>query len=174
MSNACVEKAAFIKEELIASGFDTFDIEDEHMREVTLYRKGVESPFILVTVGYDFRDQGWSICLEVGDGFPEKAEDPVEYQIASISLADLNVLSQDSTTLPYDIEDIKLKELFQVGIEYCIKFAFGYTSSALEARKTRNMKQRVDPLRLEADNSHIKEMMLERNEELKAIYAKYL
>jgi hypothetical protein len=174
MSNACIEKATFVKEALIVSGLEPFDIEDEHMREVTLYRKGVESSFILVTVAYDFRDQGWAISFEVGDGFPEQAEDPVEYQIATISLTDLDILNQDSTDLPYDIEIIKLKELFQIGIEYCIKFTAGYTSSALEVRNARNIQRSIDPLWLESDNSHIKEMMLERNEELKTIYAKYL
>ena len=173
MAHQCVEKARFIGKVFIDARAVALDIPDEHQRERTLYRYPGSSLFVLATVGYDFRDDGWQIDLSLGDGYPEKAEDPVEYQISAISLAELGIL-QDATQLPLNISQTQLESLVEPAVNYCLRFITGDAREALLARLNRNASRASDPLWIESKNSHNKDMLESRNEELKKLYAKYL
>ena len=174
LSNAFSIKSRFIRDKFTSIGLDSKDLEDENMREVTLYRSDNEPLFIMVTISYDFRDPGWGIYFEVGKGYPEKVEDKVEYQISTISLCDLGIIDAVSTNLPHEIGDSELNEIFGIGIDYCIRFIKGESTEALNARNVRNLKKSIDPLWLTTHNAHLKDDLNERNEELKSIYQKYL
>lgn len=169
-------KAAFIKEAFAAAGLIVRDIPDEHMREVTVFRRSDknDSAFILLTVGYDVRDPEWYIDLSVGNGHPENADDQVEFQIATISLVELGELDKSSHYLGYDIEEKELVELFASGVECCKGFIDGKIADAIAARNLRNLKKCVDPLGLESCNAQMADQLKSRNEELKSIYRKYL
>lgn len=174
--NPFIDKAFFIKEEFIAAGLISDERIDEPMRKVTIFRRNTtnDSAFILLTIGYDFRDPEWSIDLSVGNGYPEQSEDPVELQIASISLVNLGKLDKSTHYLDRAITEEDLRNLYASGIEYCKMFIAGEIADAMSARSIRNLKQGVDPLALDSGNKQLKNKLESRNEELKSIYKKYL
>lgn len=175
MSNTFVDSAAFIRNRFLEDNLVEVEIPNEHQSTVFIYRTSPDDRlFILVSIGYDFRDPEWSITLKAGSGFPEQAVDPVEFQLASISLVELGVLSKRTEYLPKDIGNAELRHQFEPGLAYCLNFINGDSAEPLQKLKHRNEIQLLDPLNLSAQTPQARAGLQERNEELKTLLKKYL
>jgi len=84
MDKSYLQKSKFIKEAFLRAQFNAveYKTENDQLQNLTLFRKNNGSAFLLLTISNDFRETDWAISLNVGDGYPELADDEVVIQIA--------------------------------------------------------------------------------------------
>ena len=174
-SDELLDKVIFVKDTFKSKGLSAYLVEGDGMNETTIFRKDDSSSlFLLLSVSNHFQDPGWGVNLSVGDGFPEKSQDPVEVSFASVSLAELGKYSANVSNLSYEVNVDELRELLADGIKYCLQFISGDVEFALKVRKSRNTKKSIDPLNLDLQDDWMKEEYKERNDELRVILNNYL
>lgn len=189
MNKKYVALTKFISNAFIDERLEELEIEDDWIQRVTLYRNAEinREYFLLLRVTSDFRAPDWSIELRVGEGFPELAEDTIEFYQSTISLSELGVLNEKVVGyLPLEIDMVDLCEILDSGIAYCIEFIRGDMQEAITRRNDRNRSHLEDPLGLES-NEHkelyrddpkglerLKSTLAGRNEELRELLKKYL
>jgi len=83
-------------------------------------------------------------------------------------------LSSNVSGLPYEIKVDELGELLADGVEYCLQFISGDVEFALNSRKNRNVKNSIEPLKLDLQIGWMKEEYKDRNDELRLIVKNYL
>ena len=132
------------------------------------------SPFVLLTTVDDFRDPMLEVSLAVGVGQPEMAEDPAELSYASITTAELGIVSPEAESMPRGIEIDKARGSLEASLDYCERFLNGDTGVAIARRNVRNAEAALDPLHLHSLNTEAFDALQERNEQLKGIIAKYV
>jgi hypothetical protein len=179
----------FISKSFVNEGMDRIEIKDEWSHRETLFRNPNKNPsfFILLRVGRDFRDPDWSVELCVGQGFPEEADDPVEFYLSTVSLSELGVFDKRIVNyLPLEISEIDLKDVLKDGVSYCVNFVDSDFENAIAERNKRNRSQLADPIGLDSEENKelykddpekhqlFKSDLSGRHEELRELLKKYL
>ena len=189
ISEEYLELTDFINKSFITAGMIQTIVDDKWPSLESIFRHPDKNHelFILLGIGCDFRDPDWSIDLRVGKGFPENEDDPVEFQLSTISLTELGILDHKTTGyLPADITKDQLQHIFKTALSYCIDFINGFNESAIYTRNDRNRARLIDPLELETQKtidfykdtpdkySLLLSSLSERNEELRLLLKKYI
>ncbi len=74
-SNELLDKVSFIKDVFKSKDLLPHTLVGDGMSESTIFRQDAAFPeFILLNVSYHFQDQGWSVSLSVGAGYPENSK----------------------------------------------------------------------------------------------------